>query len=206
MINQQDKINRLKRELVQRQNNIHYLEAQAAAYGALNVPLKLHNDLARERELAETLQLQLDELLRRRNGDLGENAPRLIIVEDDIHWQDIIVEVAANLGYRITTYRPLELATQIETLTLDQYQMAILGLPPSKAFTSSAKLATWTESVAKISQAMPVILLTNRSALSVSIATHQSLFKHRLNTVATIPKETFNHTWFAKILKKTSAC
>jgi len=206
----QSEINSLRNRLKKGIKNVHFLEEKAAAYGVLAIPLEIHNNLTQERELVERLQLELEELLKisRKPGarilphDAMEEAPIIMIIEHDVHWRAIVAEIATAFGYRTRVYHPLELMAQIETLPLTDYHMSIIGLPTPKTLTTPSAIETWTQIIVKISQTMPIILLTGQDSMSISITTHHSIIENNAETVAIIPKETFNDEWFAKMFKK----
>ncbi len=205
------KIAHLKELLSIRQRNIDFLELRAAKYGALSVPIEVHNQLVAEKEAAETLRLQINRLLQQR-PDVVLSAsvpidplpptvkpPTVLIFEDDLPWRDILVEAATALGCKTQVW---PLSQSLGSLTLGDYQVAVIGLPVPEAFTETFNQEHLTELITQISLAMPLVLLTTRDALDVSLAARQTLLKNNLMAVATIPKETFNNIWFTRMLKK----
>lgn len=205
------KIAHLKELLSIRQRNINFLELKAAKYGDLSMPLDVHNQLVAEKETAETLRLQINRLLQQRpDVDLPASvpidplpptvkAPTILIFEDDLPWRDILVEAATALGCKTQVW---PLAQPLEGLVWGNYQVAVIGLPVPETFTEAFGQEQLTALIAQISLAMPLILLTTRDALAVSLAARQALLKNNLMAVATIPKETFNNIWFTRMLKK----
>ncbi|MFQ5575768.1 MAG: hypothetical protein ACE5G8_02135 [Anaerolineae bacterium] len=204
MTHPQPDIHSLKQKLEQVQQNIRYLEAQAAAYGALNVPLKLHNDLAEERKHADALRAALDDLLKRGAAraraavKAGAGAPAVLVADDDVYWQAIVAEVAAALGCHTATCRPFELRSPAP----GPYRMLVIGLPHPQTFAPPHTLTAWTAAAAQICAAVPTILLASAAEQPVSMALRQGLAQHNAQPVATIQKETFDHDWFIKMFKK----
>lgn len=208
-------ITHLRQLLAQQKDNINYLEKQAVDYGATAVPLELHNRLVAEHEAAETTQLKLDHLLNQRPVKfqgagtriipLSEtvDAPNILIIEDDIHWRAILVEIATALGAK-TTEKPLtDLIQRDHPMSLDGYSAAVISLPIEGYFADQSGLALLIAGIIKINRTLPSILLTSRDALSIALAARKAMLEHNLESVATIQKETFSYNWFTRMLKKT---
>lgn len=205
------KIAHLKELLSIRQRNIDFLELKAAKYGDLSMPLDVHNQLVAEKEAAETLRLQINRLLQQRpDVDLPASmpidplpatvkTPTILIFEDDLPWRDILVEAAAALGCKTQVW---PLTQPLAGDAPGNYQAAVIGLPTPEAFTETFSQENLTQLITQISQAMPLVLLTTRDALAVSLTARQTLLKNNREAVATIPKETFNNIWFTRMLKK----
>jgi hypothetical protein len=198
--------NALKQTLM----DIGYLERQAATYGILSIPLKLHNDLREHREQAETLQLKLDQLLEQRPsrfhgaGNLivplpeEENVPSVLVIESDVHWGNIVTEVVTAMAHKVNRYVPKDYVDESASISLKHFRMAIIGQPFLEISRGEFSLEAWINQIIAISQAMPVILLTTRDAMSLSIQTRRSLLDHNCDTLDTIQKETFHYERFVK--------
>ncbi len=207
-------IKHIKALLEQHYQNIHYLEEQAAAHGPLAVPLDIHNKLTTEREAVQTLELKLARLRKmppQRFKDVGtrlvpldetEKAPTIAVIEDDVHWQEIIGEVATALGYKTKPYTIRHLVTNADALCRAGHQISVISLPAPEDFSDQLNISAWTRAVVKISHTMPIILLTTRDTRSVSITTRYSLLKYNAPNITTLQKETFTYEWFTKMFKK----
>ncbi|RME45637.1 MAG: hypothetical protein D6796_10160 [Caldilineae bacterium] len=201
-------IQSLKVQLQTCQNNLLYLEEQAAAYGALDVPLRLHNQIAAERRKMETLQAQLAELEKQQTAGgpatetLSPDAPLILIVEEDVYWRDILTGVAVLLGCQSRPVTPRELVARPESLSAGAPRIAVIGLPAEDSFGEDYPLDGWQEAVRKLGQTTSLIFLSTPQAEPVSIATRHYLRTHHIEALATIQKETFNHNWFIKLCQK----
>ena len=201
-------IHSLKTQLQTSQNNLLYLEEQAAAYGALDVPLHLHNQIAEERRKMETLRAQLAELKQQQaaGGPATEtpapDAPLILIVEEDVYWRDIFTGVAILLGCRSRPLTPRELVARTESLSAGAPRIAVIGLPAEDSFGEGCPLEAWQEAVRTLGQTTPLIFLSTPPAEPVSITTRHYLRTHHIEALATIRKETFNHDWFIKLCQK----
>jgi len=208
MKNLQTVIQSLKTQLSTCQNNLLYLEEQAATYGALNVPLHLHNQIAEERRKMETLQAQVAELEKQQVAGgpaveaLTPGAPLILIVEEDVYWRDIFIGVAVILGCQTRPMTPGELVARAGSLPPGEHRIAVIGLPAEDSFGEAYSLDAWQRAVRTLGQTVPLILLSTHQAESVSIATRHYLRAHNIEALATIHKETFNHDWFIKLCQK----
>jgi hypothetical protein len=207
-------ISKTSDDLKQTLNAIGYLEKQVAAYGILSVPLKLHNDLLEKRDLAEKFQLKLDQLLEQKPAkfqDAGkllvplpedEEAHSVLIIESDVHWGNIFTEVVTAMKHKVKRCKPQEIVDLNGTVIDDYYRMAIIGQPTLEISQGAFSLADWTNVVVKISQTMPIILLTTRDALAISIQTRRSLIENNANALDTIQKETFHYERLVKRVRQ----
>lgn len=217
MLTIRDEIKHLHKLLKQHMTNVHFLEEQAAGFGTMKVPLELQNQLEAERETAATLQEALSELKRKHPGAFKgagrrlvpfaetEPLPSVLIIDSDPYWRDIYVEVITAFVHKATTLHPQELIEHPTAFSLAGYQIAIIGIPPLELVASPQTLKNWNKQIGRIGQAIPVILLTTKETTDLSLVTHHALRQHHTDSVATIPKETFNYGWFIKMVKKALA-
>jgi len=217
MLTIQDEINHLKKLLKKHMTNVHFLEEQAAGFGTMDVPLKLHNQLEAEREAVTTLQEDLSEMKRKHPGafkgagrrlvPFSENdpLPSVLVIDSDPYWRDIFVEVITAFVHKAVTLPPQELIEPPTAFSPKVYQIAVVGIPPLELVDSAQALKSWSKQIGRIGQAMPVILLTTKETTDLSLVTHHALRQRHTDSVATIPKETFNYGWFIKMVKKALA-
>lgn len=200
-MNRENKTAHLQKLIAKRHQNIQYLEAQAAKYGVLSVPLEIHNQLLDEKAALEALQANLEQSQSRRPL-AGPAAARFIVVENDVYWREIIIEAATVLGYQSTPFHPTDLMSRTDDLPLADHCLSIISLPTADHFAPPFSLKKWTVAITKLAQTMPVILLTSGEATPVSLATRHTLRKYNRESAATIQKETFNYNWFLKMIRK----
>ncbi len=205
-------IRQLQTQLEAHQKNLNYAEEQEARYGPLSVPLKLHNQLAREREIVDALQQRLRRLktlppasgntLTRLKALAAANIPTVAAVDNDVHWHGIIAEVATAFGYPTEKYTVGQVLAHTNEFCQAKHTIAVLGLPAPSEFSRTLTINSWTKMVVAVSKTMPTILFTTRESRSVAIATRYALLKHDVASIAILQKETFTYEWFTKMFKK----
>ncbi len=212
MRNQQKTIKALQRQLEAHQKNLNFLEEQEAKFGPLAVPVELHNQLVKEREIIATLTLQLERLqhLQVRPGDTAARllalakagVPSIAAVDNDVYWHGIVAEVATAFNFPTENYTVPQLVQFTTDFCRAGHRIAVIGLPTPTEFSRTVNLTTWTRTVVAVSGAIPTILLTSREARPVAIATRYSMLKNGVAPIATMQKETFTFEWFTKMFKK----
>lgn len=212
MKKQNNGLRSLQRQLEKHQNTLNYLEEQAAHFGPLSVPVELHNQLVKEREIIAALNQQLQGLQHARTHaeDTGSrlkslakaHIPTVAAVDNDVYWHGIIAEVAAAFNLHTENYTVPQMIEYLSEFGQVGHKVAVIGMPTPQEFSHTVNLKTWTRTIVAVCRHIPTILLTSREARSVAIATRYALLKHNVSPVATIQKETFTYEWFTKMFKK----
>ncbi len=214
MLTIRNEITHLHKLLKQHMTNVHYLEERAAGFGAMNVPLDLQNQLQAEREAVNMLQEALSELKKKHPTAFRgagrrlvpfaetESLPGVLVIESDPHWRDIYIEVITAFVHKAASLHPRELIEHPTAFSPANYRIAIIGIPSLQLVAAPQALETWSRQVGRIGEAMPVILLTTKETTDLSLVTRHALRQHHTDSIATIPKETFNYGWFIKMVKK----
>jgi hypothetical protein len=179
--------------LTQRRRNLTYLEQQAAHYGQ-HVPLEIHNALTAEQEAITGLERDLAGL-----GILAQPQPRwqALVIDNDTSWRKIIINYINQLGGQVIEGHTVPTAAQPQTVA--DCAVAIVGVTPQTQY--DPLIREWIQAVVKLRYSLPLILLANWEDRDTLIDLRQTLRQHNINvTPTTIFKETFDLSWFTRVV------
>jgi hypothetical protein len=181
--------------LGQCRRNLSYLEKQAACYGRY-VPLEIHNALTTERKAVSQLERDLAGL-----GISCRPQPnwQALVIDNDRCWRKIIVNHISQLGGQAIEGQAVPVSDQAQTVA--DCAVAIVGVTP--ATEHDPLIREWIKAVVKLRYSLPLILLASWDDKDTVISMRQALREHNINvTTTTIFKETFDMTWFGRVLQQ----
>ncbi len=179
--------------LAQRRRNLNYLEQQAAYYGQ-NVPLEIHNALAGEQEAITGLERNLAGL-----GVSPQAQPhwQALVIDNDTSWRKIIINYINQLGGQAIEGHTVPVDDQAHMVA--HCAVAIVGVTPQTQY--DPLIREWIQAVVKLRYSLPLILLASWEDRDTLIDLRQALRQHHINvTPTTIFKETFDLSWFTRIV------
>ncbi len=168
-----DEIDLTKSLLGECQENQCLLEEQALAYGPGAVPTELQHRLAHERGMVKSLENKLDELDAKQNmnqngaanpepeSNLDLSSLKILIIDRDVHWQEIYVEIATSLNCQTSVISLHDLLQHKQHWSNSAYQVAIIGVPAPESLSPPLTHDAWLFAINRVGQTMPIIFMSS---------------------------------------------
>jgi hypothetical protein len=192
-------IEQTQKLLGQHRRNLCYLQQQAANYGH-HVPLEIHNALTVEQGSISQLER---ELAGWGVSCRSQSNWQALVIDNDSCWRRIIINHINQLGGEAIEGQTVSASDQEQTVA--DCAVAIVGVTP--AIEHDPVIKEWIKAVVKLRYNLPLILLASWEDRDTLIDLRQKLRQHNINvTPTTIFKETFDITWFARVVHQLLIC
>ena len=132
----------------------------------------------------------------------GQYSWQALVIDADKHWREIIGKHVGQLGGGVIEFEAVAPAPQRHLV--DHCAMAIIATSPQPNTPGSAD--RWVEEMVNLGHNLPIILLTGWANRDLAARLRQA-FRAAPHTakLTTVFKDTFDATWFAKIIQHTLA-